>query len=479
MKTKFLLLSVLTLFMFSAKGQTIVSVEHFNSFTAAQLTSHFVVISAQNGAEMYKVLYNTTDIDGNPTVASGAMYIPWGCDSFPMGVYQHGTVFDPEAVPSRGSEPIGLAFAAFGYATVAPDYLGLGDSDINVHPYLHAETQATAAADLLRAARSFIADSLNLSHNGQLFITGYSQGGHAAMALHKHIEDNNLLGEFNVVASAPLSGPYDLAGVQTALPIDSVYSNPTYLPYLIESMQSVYGNVYTSPSDVYQHPWDSTIVLYQNGTIDIGTFGANLPGNVYDFMNPVFLDPYVADSIPPYTHPLRIALAQNANYDWAPQRPVRMVYCTADEQVYYQNALIAEATMNANGAADVAAYLGLPGGTHSTCFFPALLYTINWFNGKKTACQTFPVSTNKVDYSEAITVAPNPTQGILELDLTALPTTKPLTCKIVTMSGQVVSERVLDGDLYPQFNIENQPKGMYILMLSNEEVRVQRKIMLF
>lgn len=480
MNIKNLLLSVMTILVFSANGQTIVSVEHLNSYSKTDLINLFSGISFSNGADAYKVVYNTIDLDGNPTIASGALYIPLGCTNFAMGVYQHGTVFDREIVPSRGEEPVGLAFAGFGYATIAPDYLGLGDNDIDVHPYLHAESQATVAVDLLRAGRDFIADSLSLIHNDELFITGYSQGGHAAMALHKYIEDNNLLGEFNIIASAPLSGPYDLAYTQVQAPIiDSIYSIPTYLPYLIESMQSAYGNIYMSPSDCYLPPYDSTIVLYQNGTIDIETFGLGLPNNIYDILQPAYLDAFIGDSVKPYTNPFRVALSLNSNYDWTPQRPVRMVYCTSDEQVFYQNALLAETTMNANGAPDVEAALGLANGTHSTCLYPALLSTIAWFEGKKTACQSFPVSTNRVDYSEAVAISPNPTQGLVQLDITELPTSKPLLCKIISMSGQVISEQTLVGEMYPQLSLNDQPKGMYILTLSNEDVRVQRKITLF
>jgi hypothetical protein len=200
---KLLLICLLATITFSSNAQTVVSVEHLGSYSRATLIATFFGVAFDNGVEEYKVIYNTSDIDGNPTIASGAMYIPWGCSNFPMGVYQHGTVFDAESVPSRGQEQIGLALAGFGYATVAPDYLGLGDNPSNIHPYLHAESQATVAADLIRAARTYIADSMGLAHNGELFITGYSQGGHAAMGFHKYIEDNNLLGEFNVVASAP------------------------------------------------------------------------------------------------------------------------------------------------------------------------------------------------------------------------------------------------------------------------------------
>lgn len=478
MKNRILLISILTLLTWSAHSQTIVSIELLENYTASDLTALFFGIPLPNGVDEYKVVYNTTDLNGNATVASGAMYIPHGCDNFPMSVYQHGTVFDPELVPSRGEEPIGLAFAGFGYATVAPDYLGMGDNDINVHPYLHAESQATAAANLLRAARSFITDSLGLMDNDELFITGYSQGGHAAMALHKYIEDNNLLTEFNVIASAPLSGPYDLAGVQTTLPQDSIYSVPTYLPYLIESMQYAYGNLYTNTTEVYQEPWATTINDYKNGTINIGTFGQNLPPNIYDFMNPIFLDAYLADTAQPFTHPFRIALSQNANYNWTPQRPIRMIYCNADEQVYFQNALNAEAAMNANGAPNVEAVLALDGGTHGTCFVPALLNTIAWFNEQSTQCQAFPVFTTPADYSESIRIYPNPTEGTIELNLMELPTTKPLICRVLSISGQVLSEQILSGEMFPQLYL-NYPQGVYILTLDNEDVSVKRKVTVF
>ena len=92
-----------------------------------------------------------------------------------------------------------------------PDYIGMGESP-GLHPYCHGESEATATRDMIRAARAFIADSLQMIDNGELFLTGYSQGGHAAMAAHKYFEDNNLLAEFNVLGSAPCSGPYEMSG---------------------------------------------------------------------------------------------------------------------------------------------------------------------------------------------------------------------------------------------------------------------------
>ena len=62
-----------------------------------------------------------------------------------------------------------------------------------------------------------------------------------------------------------------------------------------------------------------------------------------------------SNSMSTYNHPLWTALLDNDNHDWTPQRPIRMYYCTGDEQVTFQNAIAAEATMQANGANDVQA----------------------------------------------------------------------------------------------------------------------------
>jgi hypothetical protein len=275
-----------------------------------------------------------------------------------------------------------------------------------------------------------------------------------------------------------LSGPYNLAGIQTALPVDSTYSVPAYLPYLVESMQLAYGNLYTDRSEYYQAPYDSLIGLYQDGTKSMQEISGFFPSNVYDFMNPVLLDAFNADTVAPYTHPFRIALSQNANFDWTPTRPIRMVYCTADEQVYYQNALDAEAAMTANGATDVEAVLGLAGATHGGCVFPALLYSLNYFNGLKTACVAFPTSTNPVDYSQAISISPNPSNGLMQLDLSDLPTSETLTIQLFNLSGQLVKTNATSGNQIITLDYSNLPKGMYVLRLNNETIQVQRKVVI-
>lgn len=123
-----------------------------------------------NGVISYKITYNTTDVFGEPTVASGALYIPQLCDTLPWVSYQHGTEFKKTSVPSNNFfRENALFYSGNGYITTLPDYLGLGDNPGH-HPYIHWKSEATASIDLIRAAKEFLFDSFQILDNNQLFL---------------------------------------------------------------------------------------------------------------------------------------------------------------------------------------------------------------------------------------------------------------------------------------------------------------------
>jgi len=159
---------------------------------------------------------------------------------YPMLCYQHGTSSSKTDVPSHlnGESQLATILSGMGYLVAAPDYLGLGDSP-GFHPYVHAATEASAAVDLLRAARDFAAQEV-LQLNGQVFVTGYSQGGHAAMALHRKLE-LELSNEFAVTAAAPMSGPYSIGGIMRELILsENEYFFPAYIPNTILSYRHIF-----------------------------------------------------------------------------------------------------------------------------------------------------------------------------------------------------------------------------------------------
>ena len=136
---------------------------------------------APSGARAWRIHYETTDVDGDPTQSSGVLVVPDGAAP-PAGrdvvAWAHGTVgIDSSCTPIRTLDQIpGLTdMLARGWAVVATDYPGLGTR--GPHAYLVGDAAAAAVLDSVRAARNFAG-----AHAGQRFVAwGHSQGAHAAL----------------------------------------------------------------------------------------------------------------------------------------------------------------------------------------------------------------------------------------------------------------------------------------------------------
>tara|TARA_Y200000002_G_scaffold300100_1_gene255081 strand:+ start:1286 stop:2677 length:1392 start_codon:yes stop_codon:yes gene_type:complete len=407
--------------------------------------------------KMYKLTYNTVDTDSLSIIATGAFFIPTNtsCTEFPFAVYNHGTTLRKNDVPSNNNPEaiIGKVFSAGGYFVCMPDYIGMGDSP-GFHPYVHAKSEATASIDMIRAAREYLTTT-NFVDNNELFLTGYSQGGHACMATTKFIKDESLQSEFNIVASAPSSGPYDLSGIMADTIIaPTPYSNPGYIVYLLASYQLAYGNIFNSWSDVLYSPYDTIVPPFFSGnntTLDMGLLNSLIPNQMNLLIRDTCLNNFINDSINK-NHPWWRALIDNDNYDWLPLNPLRMYYCTADEQIAYTNALIAESTMNNNGALDVQA-VNMGDNDHGGCILPALSSAFNWFQTLRTPCNISSLtSRNLISYD----IYPNPFTNKLNIQFN-----EKVKLSVYTMDGKL---------LINKFNVQNielittnWPKGMYIV----------------
>jgi pimeloyl-ACP methyl ester carboxylesterase len=173
--------------------------------------------TARCDVSLLELVHPTTGPSGQPTTASGAVFVPTGagCEGpRPLLSYSRGTDLERSRAlarpDDRESQAVMAFFAARGYLVVASDYLGYAQSDFPYHPYLHADSVARTNVDALLAARRLLAP-LGIADDGRLFVTGYSQGGHAALATQRAIERDRPAG-LAVVASGPMSGPYDLVG---------------------------------------------------------------------------------------------------------------------------------------------------------------------------------------------------------------------------------------------------------------------------
>ncbi|MCX6273891.1 MAG: T9SS type A sorting domain-containing protein [Bacteroidetes bacterium] len=386
---KILLLTFLLLQIKVVYCQHLISCQLIQSYSYIQVDSIFhangiVLTPVRYPVDIYKVIYSTISYDSSATYASGALIVPSGHPCrMPVVSYQHGTVLKREDVPSRntGEIIIGIGMATDGYVCCMADYLGLGDSPIPLHPYIHAASEASACLDMLRASKESC-DSLGIELNDQLFLTGYSQGGHSTAALQRLIE-SRFNDEFHITASCPMSGPYDVSGIQSeVITNDSVFSQPAFLPFVMFSYDEVYHVIYND-HQIFNAPYDTTLRPLFNGNYSTGDVNNIMPAQPNLILNPAMLDSFRTDP----NHYFRVALRDNDVYDWTPQAPTRICYCNGDEQVDYRNAIVAHNKWIANGALNtdiIDIDYGTTSYTHVECARYALIYGKWWFDTLRT-----------------------------------------------------------------------------------------------
>jgi hypothetical protein len=355
------------------------------NFSAFTLNLFYVFqglpITAQYGVNCYKVVYETIDPLGGRTTASGALYVPQHTGkNWPLLSFSHGTITQTNDVPSQAvtlDAFAGIAFASVGYVSVAADLLGLGSSP-GFHPYLHARSEATASVDMLRAAKNYCASN-QIALNGQLFLAGYSQGGHTEMALHRELERYHT-NEFTVTASAPMAGPYDMSGVAlNDLLSPRCPPNPYYSAYVLVSYQSVYS-LAPGWADLLAPPYNTTIPPLFNGNTDPTNINNAMPAcNISSFLVPSVIYSLTNDA----GSPLYQALRDNDLYRWKPIAPMRLYHCSGDLDVLPANSQVAYSNFVAQGATQVQVIDPMPGGDHSSCVIPALAAAKAWFDTLK------------------------------------------------------------------------------------------------
>ena len=354
-------------------------------YTQAQINS---ILAGQNipsgifqlnyDVKVYRVLYNTVDWDSVPTTASGLLCVPVN-PSCKVGMvcYQHGTTLEKNQAPSylAGNEwYVALIAASIGYDAMEPDYLGLGDGP-GFHPYQHAHTEATAVVDMIRATKEVV-DTMGAPFNDQLFLFGYSQGGHATMAAHQLIQEQ-LDTVMHVTASAPMSGAYDMSGVMgRLLTSNQPYPAPYYLPYLIFGFNEVY-HLFTNTSDALIHPYDTLLPPLYDGIHSPNSIDAIMPNVPALIMQPTQVDSFVNDSNSTSNF-FRVRLRENNTFYWLPTSPMHIYFCSGDHYVPHDNTTVAYNYFKSEGATNIDTF-DIGPYEHQACAPFAILNAVGWF----------------------------------------------------------------------------------------------------
>jgi len=325
------------------------------------------------GVDAYRVTYRTVDVRGRRTTASGLVVVPRG-GSGRFAVWEHGTRSSRREVgsnePATLDRKAALLLGASGYVTVAPDYLGLGDGP-GFHPYMDSATEVSASVDLMHAAR----DLVHAKGNSRVMVTGFSQGGQAAMALAKELQGG--VPHFELAAVAPISGPYDVRGAE----LPGVFNGEVapdvavfYLSYWTVSMNRLFP-LYRKASEVFRAPYDQ----YAESLFD----GSHSEPEIFPKLAPtpqeMFTDAYLARMRHPSGALLAATRASDGTCSWRPRVPVLLFASPADTQVTITNSRHCQAELRAHGVD--APLVELPGVEHLDTPIPALPQIIRWFSG--------------------------------------------------------------------------------------------------
>lgn len=287
-----------------------------------------------------------------------------------MVSFQHGTIAAhaeaPSVLPLSSTELIlYAALSSPGFITAVPDLIGFGSSSDLMHPYYVEDLTGSAVIDLLKAAKE-LAREKGIEFNEKLFLAGYSQGGYATMATHKAIEKDGVDG-FQLVASFPASGGYDVKGMQEYFFSLDTYEEPFYLGYVAMAYKTAYS--WTQPlSDFFKEPYATRVPALYDGSKSGAQINAQLTTSIEDLVSGDLL--IHIDTDVKYKYIVE-AFNQNSLTDWKPTKKMFMYHGDADITVPYINSVSTYSKLIANGAStSVVSLTALPGATHGTGVIP-------------------------------------------------------------------------------------------------------------
>jgi pimeloyl-ACP methyl ester carboxylesterase len=466
-------------FTFVSTAQELISYEKVRTYTRAEL-SIGLPFGARYGVDLYNVIYTTKKLNLEPDTASGVIAVALDPNAaFPFAVYDHGTVDNRDDVPSKGSgeEFAAVIVASNGYLCVAPDYIGLGVSQ-GIHPYIHPESQAWAGIDLIHASKQ-MAELEGFHYNEQVFVTGYSQGGHAAMATAMIMERNKELGldTLTLTAAAPMSGPYSVSNVMKSLTLgDREYFFCGYLGSVFLTVIYAYPDLFegSTVEDYFKPEYSALIRLFESE--EIGLFEMN--GGMIDLLRQgggkvlpkrMFFDDVLDAILNDPSHEVNIALERMDVCDWIPKAPVSMLYCTADEQVSFRNAVYTDSLMNANGAANVSSRDVLPFGNHNQCAFPASLAAIAFMN----SYQRIDNLSSTIDHETGLMVWPNPASDHINIIVDSAEISEMI---LIDAFGNKIKQLSLTHNpISASVDMTGIPSGFYYLIVKSEDGKMVRK----
>lgn len=233
---------------------------------AAPMFEWFERPDSRFGVQVLEVRFWSSDFDGSPLEALSTLYVPilrGSPQEAPVMAFLSGTTgIGNQCAPSREQPEIirwghyrqnMMAYAGQGVITIFPDYLGFNTDEIPQR-YFSAAAEGHLMLDALRAARHVFAEHGRLINSSvrpgrSSFTSGYSQGGHAALAA-ADMRDA-------YAREIVLEGAIGFGSTNSVemLMKEAAY----YTPYILLSYRAMYGPEVVRYEDLIQPQWLPTL----------------------------------------------------------------------------------------------------------------------------------------------------------------------------------------------------------------------------
>jgi pimeloyl-ACP methyl ester carboxylesterase len=332
---------------------------------------------ATYGVIIYRITYKTT-FKGESVLASGLVSVPAAQGTYDMISYQNGTntlhANAPTINPDRDLYRLVEAVASTGFVVLLTDYLGFGASEDMIHPYMHKASTAQSVLDMLRAVKEF-AQLREFGLTNDLYLAGYSMGGWATLQVQREIE-NNHSGEFNLKASAPAAGPFDLRYINQQIVETDSYPMPYFFGFMMNTYIQLEETT-TPAGEVLNHPYDSLVTVLFDGKRSGEEINALLTTSISDLFTKNYIQNYNTDET---FSSLMSVMEANSVQPWNVKTPTMLIHSTADELVPFEVSQKTRLDLLEQGTpANLVQLVPLPDYSHGEGIIPAGVISIKWF----------------------------------------------------------------------------------------------------
>ena len=286
----------------------------------------------------YDLRYLTKDYAGRPIWQSARLMLTTNQEETKhigkMALYNHYTIARLDECPTAGKFDLQAAAMGLGYAVVAADYEGFGETADRWQAYCYGEANARASIDALLAAREWlVAQGYTISDT--LITYGYSQGGQTTIAALK-LSQTEYNGRVHFMKTIAGAGPYDLTLTYKKFLQWERLAQPVVLPMNIVTANELehlglnYKNVFKEPLATNVKSW---ILSKRFDTDEMSPLIGS--DSLKNFMQPAYMDSTSAE----VQFVLQHVQKQDITQSWTPDpdTEVLLVHSLKDDIVPAEN----------------------------------------------------------------------------------------------------------------------------------------------